>query len=284
MQANETPKQKCIPKVSIIIPVYQGEGTIKRCLDSIYNQRFKDFEVIIVNDGSTDATQCILEEYKAKFEQMQLIVQENRGTAAARTVGIKSARGSYLYIADADDWMHPRLLELSYSKASEKSLDIVYFNHFDCYDELFYPVYNHQDRVFRVPSHCLYIQLIKRSFLEKVPLDEIPKITYNEDWLINILMSFHSPNIEKINHFLYYYDKDSSTLSSFLKNRYSEDLRQAYEFLKAYILKEHLSLEYLKDLKKWALQESGYWKGQLHRTTPKLREELTIFYEEVLKT
>lgn len=105
-----------MPLVSIIIPAYQAEKTIKKCLDSIFSQTFQDFEVIVVNDGSTDKTQEILNNYLAKLSKknqsrFQIINQKNQGANAARNRGAKEAKGKYLLFCDADIEMMPQMLE-----------------------------------------------------------------------------------------------------------------------------------------------------------------------------
>lgn len=97
-----------MPLVSIIVPVYQGEKTIKKCLNSIFSQTFQDFEVIVVNDGSTDKT---LERLKPFRDKIILINQENKGSNPARNRGYQEAKGKYLLFCDADIEMKPTILE-----------------------------------------------------------------------------------------------------------------------------------------------------------------------------
>ena len=94
------------PKFSIIVPVYNTEKYLKRCLDSIKSQSFKDYEVIIVNDGSTDNSSDIISKYPYK-----IINQENLGLSRARNNGVKEASGDYLIFLDSDDYIEKDLLE-----------------------------------------------------------------------------------------------------------------------------------------------------------------------------
>ena len=94
------------PKFSIIVPVYNTEKYLKRCLDSIKSQSFKDYEVIIVNDGSTDKSSSIISKYPFK-----VINQENQGLSVARNNGVKDASGEYLIFLDSDDYIEKDLLE-----------------------------------------------------------------------------------------------------------------------------------------------------------------------------
>lgn len=93
-------------KLSVIVPVYNGEHHIKHCIDSIQNQSLKDIQIIVVDDGSTDQTAQIVQQYTKKAENIQLIQQtENKGTGSARNLGIKYSKGEYVAFLDVDDWM-----------------------------------------------------------------------------------------------------------------------------------------------------------------------------------
>ena len=94
------------PKFSIIVPVYNTEKYLKRCLDSIKSQSFKDYEVIIVNDGSTDNSSDTISKYPYK-----VINQENQGLSMARNNGVKEASGEYLIFLDSDDYIEKNLLK-----------------------------------------------------------------------------------------------------------------------------------------------------------------------------
>ena len=94
-----------MPKFSIIIPVYNVEKYIKRCLDSVFNQTFNDFEVIVVDDGSTDKTNTICNDYCKNNENMKVIHTEHVGVSASRNIGINNASGEYILFLDSDDYI-----------------------------------------------------------------------------------------------------------------------------------------------------------------------------------
>lgn len=96
-------------KITIIIPIYNAEKTLEKCLQSIFNQAFQNFEIITVNDGSTDSSAEILEKYKDKIKTV--ISQENQGAAAARNAGAKKADSPFIIFCDADVLMKPQMLE-----------------------------------------------------------------------------------------------------------------------------------------------------------------------------
>ena len=95
------------PTVSIIVPVYNAEHTIRRCIESILNQEYTDFELLLVNDGSTDGSGAICDEYAAKDSRIQVIHKENTGVSESRNLALDRARGTYLQFLDSDDWITP---------------------------------------------------------------------------------------------------------------------------------------------------------------------------------
>jgi len=102
-----------MPKVSVIIPTFNCAQYLPQAIDSVLNQSYQDFEIILVNDGSTDDTQVVVDSYSKKaFNTIHYIAQENKGLACARNVGIRNAHGNYLALLDADDVWLPKRLEL----------------------------------------------------------------------------------------------------------------------------------------------------------------------------
>ena len=99
------------PLISIIIPVYNVEKYLRQCLDSVVNQTCNNFEVICVNDGSTDKSFEILQEYEKKHSNFRIYTQENKGLGTTRNVGVGYATGDYLYFLDSDDYMELTLIE-----------------------------------------------------------------------------------------------------------------------------------------------------------------------------
>ena len=100
-----------MPTISIVIPVFNAESFIRRCLDSIIAQGYKDFEVILIDDGSTDQSASICDFYASKYECFSAIHTSNQGVSAARNLGIKSAKGRFVTFIDADDYVSPQHLQ-----------------------------------------------------------------------------------------------------------------------------------------------------------------------------
>ena len=112
-------------KVSVIVPVYNVEKYLTKCLDSLVSQTLKDLEVIIVNDGSPDNSQEIIDMYTKKYANMHSYLKENGGLSDARNYGIKKATGEYIAFLDSDDYVTNDMYEKMYFKAKEKDYDMV---------------------------------------------------------------------------------------------------------------------------------------------------------------
>ena len=106
-------------KISVVIPVYNTEKYLKKCIESIVNQSLKEIEIIIVNDGSPDNSYQIIEEYKEKDRRIIAVNQENGGISSARNKGIELAKGEYIIHIDSDDWIEQDYFSDMYKKAGE---------------------------------------------------------------------------------------------------------------------------------------------------------------------
>lgn len=120
-------------KISVIIPVYNAEKTISNIIETLLSQTFKDFEILLIDDGSTDNTATICDEYAATYKHnnsspspiIRVFHKKNEGVAMARQLGVDNANGEYSIHVDADDWVDPTMLEDMYNKATDENADIV---------------------------------------------------------------------------------------------------------------------------------------------------------------
>lgn len=115
------------PLISIIIPIYNVENYLKHCLESLERQTLKDFEVILVNDGSTDNSLSICKIYSSLLPNCQIIEQTNQGVSSARNTGIQHASGSYLYFMDSDDWLDIYFIETLINEINKEDFDVFIF-------------------------------------------------------------------------------------------------------------------------------------------------------------
>lgn len=124
-------------KISIIVPVYNGEKTLDVCIKSIQKQTFEDYEVIFVDDGSTDGSVQVIERYREKDERMRLVQKTNGGVSSARNYGVREACGEYLFFMDSDDYISPDYLsELMKTQTNERLLVITEIQRFTSDEEL----------------------------------------------------------------------------------------------------------------------------------------------------
>ena len=129
-------------KVSVIIPVYNVEKYLRQCLDSIINQTLQDIEIICVDDGSTDNSYTILQEYAYKDYRIIALQQQNAGAGIARNTGMKIAKGKYLAILDSDDFFEPDMLEKAYLRCEKDNADICVFrsDRYDTQNQKYEPI------------------------------------------------------------------------------------------------------------------------------------------------
>ena len=189
-------------KISVVIPVYNTENYIGECLDSVIGNTFKDFEIICVNDGSTDNTLNILNFYAERYEKIRVINKENSGPSDTRNIGIEAAKGEYILFIDSDDYIEPRTLEYLYAEAKKDNLDQLYFCAKSFYDNdniicenliNYYPrkadykgvmtgremfIIQSENGEFR-PSPCM--QFNKRGFLNKNHIRFVSGMIYEDN-------------------------------------------------------------------------------------------------------
>lgn len=122
------PEKNDDPKVSIVLPIYNVEKYLRQSVNSAINQTLQDIEIILVDDGSTDASPQIADEYANKDSRVKVIHKKNGGLSSARNAGVRIARGKYVYYLDSDDYIAENAMEILYEKAEENDLDMVFFN------------------------------------------------------------------------------------------------------------------------------------------------------------
>ncbi len=207
-----------MPKLSIIIPVYNVEEYLKDCLNSVLKQRFTDYEVICINDGSTDNSLQILNEYKLKYPQIKIIDQENKGLSAARNKGIEKATGDYILFLDSDDWLVDNALEMLANAIVDE--DFIVFNGKRFIEDSgveeadmgveekelsgwgYYNKYALQSRKFHFV--CVVLRAYKRSFLLNNNLFFEDGL-YHEDNLFTPIACYYAQKVKVIPDVLYVY-------------------------------------------------------------------------------
>ena len=121
--------------ISVIIPVYNVENYLKKCVDSVLAQTFADYEILLVDDGSTDTSGRLCDEYAEAYPCISVIHQLNKGLGGARNTGMAAAQGKYLLFLDSDDYLHPETLEICHAKAERYDCDMVLFDLVGAYED-----------------------------------------------------------------------------------------------------------------------------------------------------
>lgn len=215
-----------MPKVSIIIPVYNTEKYLKECLDSVTSQTLKDIEIICIDDGSTDSSLQILHEYAQKDSRVKVFQNlVNQGVSYTRNVGIDNACGEYIQFVDSDDWIEPDTEEVFYQVAAENQLDLLRFlktnqdkalfgesvvnrvfpSGLDLLEELFCQRYCGANPV------ALFLN---RCFVEKYLLRFDPKLRYAEDVLFFSQSMIAAQRCMCVNEQKYKYIRRENSLST----------------------------------------------------------------------
>jgi len=238
---------------SIIIPVYNVEHYLRACLDSVLNQSFADWEAVCVNDGSTDGSAAILEEYAIRDSRIRIITQANGGLSAARNAGIKEAKGDYLLFLDSDDWLEHNALQRLVEKLDGE--DILCFSGRRFFEETgnYHPAdqltektylsgmdyYNEnalQSRDFAFV--CVVLRLYRRQFLLKNNLCFKEGI-FHEDNLFTPITCYYAKKVRIINDCLYDYRvRDNSITTTGNTKRLRDLLETANELATFFIPKQ----------------------------------------------
>lgn len=113
---------------SIIVPIYNTEKYLKQCIESIVNQTYKNFELILVDDGSTDSSGEICDKYNEKYDFIKVIHQKNKGVSSARNVGIDISQNDWICFVDSDDWINPNMLSILRKNIAKEKADLYSFN------------------------------------------------------------------------------------------------------------------------------------------------------------
>lgn len=222
-------------KVSVIVPVYNVEKYIKKCLDSLVNQTLNGVEIIVVNDGSPDNSQKIIGEYTKKYKNVKSYIKENGGLSDARNYGIKKATGEYISFVDSDDYIRNDMLEIMYNYAIKEDLDVVVCDSINVYDNgseiLIKSNNNYSDNdvrnyIISPPMACT--RLFKKTIFDKI---QFKKNIYYEDLEMTPKVVNITDKIGFVSEGLYYYvQRDGSIMK---QNVFNKKLLNIFDVLKS---------------------------------------------------
>lgn len=242
--------------ISVIVPVYNVEKYINYCLDSIIKQK-GNFEIIIVDDGSTDSTPQILKEYAQKYSNIKLITQKNQGVSSARNIGLKASSSKYITFVDSDDWLEPNAIDSAIKILKKDKPDILMTGYYDVYDKEWVKNTRGEEAtkfvadISKYPTRALdkislfspfqakdalsdlyYTgggvrgQFFKKEFLSKTKITFIQGLDCYEDDVFVISLLLHNPYVSILNKPLYNYfnrfdsiSKNKNTITCGRKSR-----------------------------------------------------------------
>ncbi len=213
------------PEISIIVTVYNAEMHIRRCLDSILQQTFENYEILLINDGSIDKSGLICDQYGAFDSRIRVFHKENGGVSSARQLGIKEAKGKYSIHVDSDDWVEKDVLELMYQKISSENSDMLIVDFFlslpdkEIYRKEKPNLLSSKDIIHDILRNkligSLWNKLIKHDLYFKYNISFPENIHYCEDLLVIIELLLNNIKISYLQHAYchYVYNPNSITRS-----------------------------------------------------------------------
>lgn len=264
------------PKISIIVPVYKVEPYLHRCLDSIVDQSFTEWECILIDDGSPDNSGSICDEYTAKDNRIRVIHQKNAGVSAARNTGLDSAKGEWICFVDSDDWIEKEYLAVMINAAKQNECDLIICGFFQQQANEQISIKNPRDKkgnliihkrddfitIFfnlrNLPEYASYLhapvnKLYNASLLTGAYFNSSMR-TY-EDYIFNLYVNNKVSNVCFLKDNLYHYTYNSNSATKDRTRLVSEqDLRDREKFIKDTIefakinnIKKYKILPFCKD-------------------------------------
>lgn len=226
------------PIISVIVPVYNVEKYLEKCLNSLVNQTLKDIEIIAINDGSTDSSLKVLERYSKKYKNIKIINKNNNGQGSARNDGIKISEGEYVTFVDSDDWVSLNMCELLLDAATKENADLVFANYIKVENEMEYKanIYGleYKDNVKKYlltqsgPCH----KLIKTEIIKKNNL-YFPELRAYEDIAVVPAWGLAAKKIAHVNEYVYYYlTRPGSTMKQQEYNNKLDEIFPSLEVMK----------------------------------------------------
>lgn len=283
-------------KVSVIIPVYNVEEYLPKCLDSVLNQTLEDIEIIVVNDGSPDNSEKIIKEYKKKDKRIVYYKKENGGLGSARNYGLSKANGEYIYYLDSDDYIDKEMLETLYNEAINKKLDVVICGYKSIYpnrvEEYIIPkdveedtLNNKNSKIFNLPSACC--KIYKRDWLIKQNIKFVEDKLWYEDFAYNIKILSSTDKVGIVNSPLYnYLIRENSIMnnSRLMKNL---DILLAFDDVILFLKEKEIYDEFYSEVEYLAIDNiiiSGITRIIRATGDKKVKKEVINKYYEYMKT
>lgn len=240
-------------KVSVIVPVYNVEKYLKRCLDSLINQTLSDIDIICINDGSKDSSLQILEQYAQKDSRIVIYNQENSGLSVARNTGLEHASGEYIGFVDSDDWVDLDFYEKLYNSAKNNNADIAVADfirehpnkkpkRLKLKEEKIYTTPEDKFMICKVHREgCVWNKIYRTEFIKSINLKFVPKMYY-EDRDFTIRSLYFSKKLVTTPNTYYRYFVNSKSIVNKRRNYIQDEhyiivRQQVLQFIKEHNIK-----------------------------------------------
>ena len=245
------------PKISVIVPVYNTEKYLHRCIDSVLAQTYKDFELLLIDDGSKDSSGAICDEYAARDSRVKVFHKENGGVSSARNAGLAIASGDWIMHLDGDDWIAPDIQERLIRKGEDTGADIVMG------DFLF--AYSDRDILYSLPDWdnnktaslnryitsvwtCVWGGIHKRSLYEVYQLKSPQGVTYCEDFHLMARLCYHAKKVVNIHQPFYHYRQQEGSVMHNLNKRTEQDEQWVYQDIIRFFKEQGVYDDYRKSM------------------------------------
>ena len=255
--------------ISIIIPVYNVENYLNDCINSVLNQSYQNFEIICIDDASTDSSSEILEYFVQKDSRIKLLKNEtNRGLGPSRNIGLDVAKGKYILFLDSDDWYSPDTLETLYIEAEKNNLDVLLFKSTVYYDdsqtlkvESYYDmsfmnkfdhkVFNHWEldktKLFFIPI-AVWNKFYLKSFLDENNIRFPNKDYLHEDNPFSCKVMIHAKRISMLTDYFYNHRKRDGSLTTLRDRRLFDNIEIVYLILEVFLENKEIYEYYKKEV------------------------------------
>lgn len=198
-----------MPAISIIVPVYNTEKDISRCVNSILTQTFRDIEIILIDDGSTDNSGKICDEFAVRDARVRVMHQQNAGVSAARNAGIDAATGEWIGFVDSDDWIEEMTYEVAYGVAVKYDADLVQYSKKNINQTVMPFNVGEKPELF---DSSMCDKIVRKKIIDENHIRFPVGTRLSEDEYVSFLCYIHSVNCYFINENFYHYEfRDAST-------------------------------------------------------------------------
>ncbi len=239
--------------LSVIVPVYNAEEYLRKCIDSILYQTYSDLELLLINDGSTDSSGAVCDEYARRDDRVRVIHKENGGVSSTRNLGLDLAQGEWITFVDADDWIEHETYEKIFSQIESTEADVC------CYDfTMVYPhrtgylhtpdvsgsKYDYLQRWLRFDLTSLCAMIVRKDIYDDNHL-RCPIQNYCEDFSLSVRLLFYANKVSKIDYCGYNYNRlNANSLVNNLNEKTAEEELTVYQGIMDFFAEKGVLAQY----------------------------------------